>query len=134
MDIFRVDDEGRVVEHWDVLQVVPSESTNGNSMFQEQVAAHVRPLVSRQLQCDARDDRMSFDRGARGRHQREPQRRRHKHGGAKVPGRRRHTTEYGDGDEPAHEPSSNDFADRVGSEHDARDADEERHDTTCRDR
>jgi len=33
IDIFRVDEEGRVVEHWDVLQVVPSESMNGNSMF-----------------------------------------------------------------------------------------------------
>jgi len=33
IDIFRLDDEGRVVEHWDVLQVVPRESLNGNSMF-----------------------------------------------------------------------------------------------------
>ena len=33
IDIFRVDAEGKVVEHWDVLQVVPAQSANGNSMF-----------------------------------------------------------------------------------------------------
>lgn len=33
IDIFRVDADGKVVEHWDVLQVVPPESANGNSMF-----------------------------------------------------------------------------------------------------
>ena len=33
IDIFRLDDEGRVVEHWDVLQVVPEQSLNENSMF-----------------------------------------------------------------------------------------------------
>jgi predicted SnoaL-like aldol condensation-catalyzing enzyme len=33
IDIFRVDSEGKVVEHWDVLQVVPSQSANENSMF-----------------------------------------------------------------------------------------------------
>ncbi|WP_428415721.1 nuclear transport factor 2 family protein [Methylibium sp.] len=33
IDIFRLDAEGKVVEHWDVLQVVPPESANGNSMF-----------------------------------------------------------------------------------------------------
>jgi len=33
IDIFRVDADGKVVEHWDVLQVVPSQSANGNSMF-----------------------------------------------------------------------------------------------------
>jgi predicted SnoaL-like aldol condensation-catalyzing enzyme len=32
VDIFRVAD-GKIVEHWDVIQVVPAESANGNSMF-----------------------------------------------------------------------------------------------------
>ena len=33
IDIFRFDDNGKVVEHWDVLQVVPSSSKNDNGMF-----------------------------------------------------------------------------------------------------
>ncbi|QRY63267.1 nuclear transport factor 2 family protein [Gordonia sp. PDNC005] len=32
VDIFRVAD-GKIVEHWDVIQDVPAESANGNSMF-----------------------------------------------------------------------------------------------------
>ncbi|MGQ0430985.1 MAG: nuclear transport factor 2 family protein [Microthrixaceae bacterium] len=33
IDIFRFDDEGKVVEHWDVLQVIPELSANDNGMF-----------------------------------------------------------------------------------------------------
>lgn len=32
-DIFRFNDDGKIVEHWDVLQVIPAESKNNNGMF-----------------------------------------------------------------------------------------------------
>ena len=33
IDIFRLDEDGKVVEHWDVLQVVPTEQAHPNGMF-----------------------------------------------------------------------------------------------------
>ena len=32
VDIFRVED-GKLVEHWDVIQTVPTQAANKNSMF-----------------------------------------------------------------------------------------------------
>lgn len=33
MDFFRFDDNGMIVEHWDSIQEVPSESKNDNPMY-----------------------------------------------------------------------------------------------------
>ena len=33
MDFFRFDDNGKIVEHWDAMQVIPEETKNGNTMY-----------------------------------------------------------------------------------------------------
>ena len=33
IDIFRFDADGKVVEHWDVLQVIPAQAKHDNGMF-----------------------------------------------------------------------------------------------------
>jgi predicted SnoaL-like aldol condensation-catalyzing enzyme len=33
IDVFRLDEDGKVVEHWDVLQAVPETAAHDNGMF-----------------------------------------------------------------------------------------------------
>jgi predicted SnoaL-like aldol condensation-catalyzing enzyme len=33
IDIFRLTDDGKIVEHWDVLQIVPETAVNPNGVF-----------------------------------------------------------------------------------------------------
>jgi predicted SnoaL-like aldol condensation-catalyzing enzyme len=35
VDIFRLDDAGKIIEHWDVLQQVPETTASGNDMFSQ---------------------------------------------------------------------------------------------------
>ncbi len=33
IDILRLDEQGKIVEHWDVQQIVPDKSANENTLF-----------------------------------------------------------------------------------------------------
>ena len=33
MDFFRFDESGKIVEHWDSMQEIPSDSANNNTMY-----------------------------------------------------------------------------------------------------
>lgn len=33
VDIFRLDENGKIIEHWDVIQAVPEKTESGRSMF-----------------------------------------------------------------------------------------------------
>ena len=33
MDFFRFNEQGKIVEHWDSIQLIPGESKNGNTMY-----------------------------------------------------------------------------------------------------
>jgi predicted SnoaL-like aldol condensation-catalyzing enzyme len=35
VDIWRFDDDGKMIEHWDVLQPVPETTASGNDMFSQ---------------------------------------------------------------------------------------------------
>ena len=33
MDFFRFDENGKIIEHWDAMQMIPDHSENGNTMY-----------------------------------------------------------------------------------------------------
>ena len=35
IDIFRLNDDGKIIEHWDVLQQIPETTASGNDMFRQ---------------------------------------------------------------------------------------------------
>ena len=43
VDMYLFDEEGKIVEHWDVLQAVPSHSPNPNGMFVKLYEGEVNP-------------------------------------------------------------------------------------------
>ncbi len=35
VDIFRLNDDGKIIEHWDVVQPIPDATASGNDMFSQ---------------------------------------------------------------------------------------------------
>jgi predicted SnoaL-like aldol condensation-catalyzing enzyme len=35
VDIYRLNDDGKIIEHWDVTQPVPETTASGNDMFSQ---------------------------------------------------------------------------------------------------
>ena len=35
VDIFRLNEDGKIIEHWDVLQPIPDKTASGNDMFSQ---------------------------------------------------------------------------------------------------
>lgn len=33
MDFFRFDEQGKIIEHWDAMQIIPASSANNNTMY-----------------------------------------------------------------------------------------------------
>ena len=48
IDVFRLDRHGKIVEHWDVLQPVPKQSANTNTIS-EGMGGAVRPWAARTI-------------------------------------------------------------------------------------